>query len=112
LDDIVTSLAEQLNKANIIWGVGGSYLLKEYGIVEEVHDLDIIVAEEDVKKTIEILNSIAKRKIIPVKNEYRTKHFYIYSYRGVSIDVMSTFRIEHTEGVYEFLFDGLLKLSS
>ncbi|MCF8021065.1 MAG: hypothetical protein K9L62_16940 [Vallitaleaceae bacterium] len=105
MDDVVTSLAEHLNKENIIWGVGGSYLLKEYGIVDEVHDLDIIVSEEDVKKTIEILDSIAERKTIPVKNEYRTKHFHIYSYRGVSIDVMSNFRIEHDNGVYEFLLD-------
>lgn len=105
MDDVVTSLAKILNKENITWGIGGSYLLKEYGIVDEVHDLDIIIAEDDVIKTIEILNSIAERKTIPVKNEYRTKHFHVYVYRGVSIDVMSTFRIEHTEGVYEFLLD-------
>lgn len=105
MDDVVISLAKHLNKENIIWGIGGSYLLKEYGIVDEVHDLDIIVSEEDVKKTVEILDSIAERKTIPVKNEYRTKHFHVYSYRGVSIDVMSTFRIEHENGVYEFLLD-------
>lgn len=107
MDDVVTSLAEHLNKENIMWGIGGSYLLKEYGIVDEVHDLDIIVSEKDVKKTVEILDSIAERKGIPIKNEYRTKHFHVYSYRGVSIDVMSDFRIEHANGVYGFLLDDL-----
>jgi len=105
LDDIIIGLAEHLNSENILWGIGGLCLLREYGIVEEVHDLDIIVAENDVKKTIEILDSIADRKSIPLKTEYRTKYFYVYSYRGVSIDVMSTFRIEHSDGIYEFLLD-------
>ncbi len=107
MDDIVQSLAKALNSRNILWGIGGSYLLKTYGIVDEVHDLDIIVAAEDITKAIQVLDTIAKRKSIPVKDEYRTKHFSVYSYEGLSIDVMSTFRIEHIAGIYEFVLDEL-----
>lgn len=107
MENIVVSLATQLNKKNIKWGIGGSYLLKSYGIVEEVHDLDIIVAEDDILIATQILDLIADRKSIPIKEEYKTKHFYVYSYRGLSIDVMSSFRIEHSDGIYEFLLDDL-----
>ena len=107
MDDIVLSLAKELNSSNILWGIGGSYLLKAYGIVEEVHDLDIIVATEDILKAIQVLDTIAEQKSIPVKDEYKTKHFSVYSYEGLSIDVMSTFRIEHLAGIYEFVFDEL-----
>jgi hypothetical protein len=107
MDDIVLSLAKVLNSHNILWGVGGSYLLRIYGIVEQVHDLDIIIAPKDIAKAVQVLDSIAQRKAIPVKKEYKTKYFYVYSYGGLSIDVMSRFRIEHSEGVYEFVMDEL-----
>lgn len=107
MDDIVQSLAKALNSSNILWGIGGSYLLKAYGIVDEVHDLDIIIAAEDIPKAIQVLDTIAERKSIPIKDEYKTKHFSVYSYEGLSIDVMSTFRIEHIAGIYEFVLDEL-----
>jgi len=107
MDDIVLNLAKALNSNNVLWGIGGSYLLKAYGIVEEVHDLDIIVAENDISKVIQVLDAIAERKPRPVKEEYKTKHFYVYSYDGLSIDVMSAFRIIHTTGIYEFVLDEM-----
>lgn len=105
MDDLVRNLAKVLNSHGTFWGIGGSYLLKAYGIVEEVQDLDIIVAEEDLIKALASLDSIAKRQFIPMKKEYKTRHFFVYSYKGLSIDVMSGFRIEHSQGVYEFMFD-------
>ena len=105
MDDIVLTIAKALNTSNILWGIGGSYLLKAYGIVEEVHDLDILVAEKDIDKAIQVLDTIANRTSIPMKKEYKTKHFYVYSYAGLSIDVMSGFRITHPSGIYEFILD-------
>ncbi len=107
MDDIIISLAKSLNSKNILWGIGGSYLLKSYDIVENVQDLDIIVAEKDILKALQVLDFIADRKSIPVKEEYKTKYFYVYSYRGLSIDVMSAFRIEHFDSIYEFVLDDL-----
>lgn len=107
IDELVMQIGRLLNENNILWGIGGSYLLKSYGIVTEVHDLDILVAEKDIHKAILVLDTVAERKIIPIKEEYKTGYFYVYSYKGLSIDVMSTFRIEHSEGVYEFVLDAL-----
>lgn len=105
MDDIVLSLAKHLNENDVHWGIGGSYLLKSYGILEEVHDLDIIISDLDIVKAIKIMDQIAIRTESPIKQEYKTKNFFVYSYRGLSIDVMSNFRIAHEKGVYEFLFD-------
>ncbi len=106
MDDIVVDLAQVLNENHILWGIGGSYLLKSYGILEDVHDLDILVSEKDIDKTLEILDSIGERKTIPIKNEYTTRHFHVFSYKGLSLDIMSGFRIKHVDGVYEFILDN------
>lgn len=105
MDKIVVDLAQVLNVNHILWGIGGSYLLKSYGILEDVHDLDILVSEKDIDRTLEILDSIGERKTIPVKKEYLTRHFHVFLYKGLSIDIMSGFRISHPDGVYEYILD-------
>lgn len=105
MNHILIELAKNLNNENILWGVGGSVLLKSYGIIDEVHDIDILISKKDIKRALEVLDRIAVRQEIPMKDEYKTEYFYVYMFRGVSIDVMSSFRINHINGIYEFILD-------
>lgn len=99
-------IASTLNQESITWGVGASYVLLSYGLVDEVHDIDLIVAVDEIQKSIAALETIGEHTIIPKKDEYHTKHFHVFEIQGVSVDVMSGFRIEHEAGIYEFPFDG------
>lgn len=103
--DKLRDIAKAFNENDIIWAVGASLVLKHYGLVDEVHDIDLIVSSKDIAVAIEVLDTMAKRVDIPYKEEYKTKHFYVYEYQGVSIDVMSGFRIQHNDKVYRFPFD-------
>lgn len=102
--DVLLKLAKALNAENIVWGIGGSLLLKSYGIVDEVNDIDIIVSAQDIVKAVEILDRIAVKQNIPLKEEYKTKTFLTYKIDDISIDVMSSFIIMHPEGEYEYKF--------
>ena len=107
MDKVLEKLARSFGGENISWGLGASFLLLEYGLVEKAQDIDIIVSSEDIERAILVLDSMAKRIEIPLKEEYSTGKFLVYELDGVSIDVMTSFRIKHSEGVYEFIFDEL-----
>lgn len=99
-------LAKALNNAEIQWAVGASLMLQSLGLVEEVHDIDIIVSLSDIEKAIGVLEHIAVPIPITKKDEYVTHHFYTFIIDSVDIDIMSGFRIRHCEGIYDFLFDN------
>lgn len=107
MQSVLEKLAGLFSSENILWGVGASLLLREYGLVNKAHDIDIIVSARDIEKAILILDSIAKRIEIPVKEGYLTERFLVYELEGISIDIMSSLRIKHSKGVYEFIFDEL-----
>lgn len=101
----LTALAKILNEHDILWVVGASLVLKRYGLVDEPRDIDLIIAPESILETIEVLDSVAQRKSIPIKSEYKTKYFLVYEFMGVDVDVMSGFRILHGDKIYQFPFD-------
>jgi len=47
--DVVTKLANLLNKEEISWAIGGSLLLSINGIDTSVRDIDIVVDEKDME---------------------------------------------------------------
>lgn len=98
-------IAKVLNQAHVKWAVGASLMLHSLGLVEDVNDIDIVVALEDIDKVIEVLESIATHIPVPNKEEYVTRYFDSFNVDGVDMDVMAGFRIQHTEGIYEFLLD-------
>lgn len=105
MENVLKKLSGSLNSEHILWGIGASLVLKSYGLVEESHDIDIIIAPSDISRALEVLDSIGTRQEVPLKKEYKTEHFHVYDIDGTSIDVMSSFRITHSMGVYEFILD-------
>lgn len=103
--EAIRELSQALNGVDILWGVGGSLMLQTYGIINEVHDIDFIIAKCDIDKAIKVMNQIAIIKEAPIQKEYHTEHFYTYRLNGINIDVMSSFKISHSCGIYEFILD-------
>lgn len=98
-------VAKELNKKNIRWAIGASILLKEYGIVNEVNDIDIIVDCKDIGKVDKALKEIGIKRDENKNSNYSTKYFYEYLVDGVDIDVMADFAINYENGVYTVILD-------
>ena len=98
-------LGEKFNESNIIWGVGASILLNQFGLIENPKDIDIFVDIKDIDRVDEILKSIGKKKQWEKTAIYSTKYFYEYMVDGIDIDVMSGFAVNHSSGVFEYVFD-------
>lgn len=103
--EMIVKVARTLNDNNILWGIGGSLLLKSYGLLDAVNDVDIIVAEKDIERALVALDSIGNRVAVPTKNEYITKCFHVYEIDGIDMDVMAGFKIRHDQGIYEYPMD-------
>lgn len=90
---ILSRIAAALNEKGITWAVGASLLLYFHGLVNEFHDIDIMVAEKDADAAEEILNALGQRKPARPNPQYGTKRFIEYIIEGVEIDFIAGFSI-------------------
>lgn len=97
---------EKLNESNIVWGVCVSILLNQCGLIDKANDIDIFVDIKDIDKVDEVLRSIGDKKPGKKSDTYLTKYFYEYVINGSDVDVMAGFRINHSSGVFEYIFDN------
>ncbi len=105
----ITYIAEELNRNNITWAVGASLMLHFHGLVASPSDMDIIVDEKDIEETKAVLSNIGELVQDGSKENnhiYLTRHFYKYQVKNVKMDVMSGFKLKHSEGIYEFQLDS------
>lgn len=98
-------IGEKLNDHGVLWGVGASILLSQYGLVNRPNDIDILVAVDDVERVDEILSSLGERKPWEADENYATKFFLEYVINGIDVDVMAGLTIHHSEGTFEYTFD-------
>jgi hypothetical protein len=98
-------IGEKLNDSNIIWAVGASILLNQFGLIDKPNDIDIFVDIEDIERADEILKSIGEKKKWEKTAAYSTKYFYEYIVDRIDVDVMAGFTINHSNGVFEYIFD-------
>lgn len=105
MEEAIKLIAKEFSKKNVRWAIGGSLMLKEYGIVETVNDIDLLIDPKDVDRVIEVMSIIGVNKTPKTKVEYSTEVFLNYDVLGIPVDVMSGFKINHDVGIYEFRFN-------
>ncbi|GAF65826.1 hypothetical protein BTS2_2725 [Bacillus sp. TS-2] len=93
-------IAQTLNRNQIQWGLGGSFLLYLHQIIEKPNDIDLIIARKDMPRCRELLKNVGEEKQVEKKSPFRTKSFYHFKVNEVGVDVMSDFAIAHLSGVY------------
>jgi hypothetical protein len=99
-------IGEKLNDSNILWGIGASILLNQFGIIEKPNDIDIFISVKDINKADEILKSIGRKKIYEKSATYSTRYFYEYVINGFDVDVMAGLAINHNSGIFQYIFDN------
>jgi len=105
INKVLAYIGNELNTADITWGVGASVLLRQYDLIDEAHDIDLIIALEDIDQADAILKTLGRKKEWEKSDHYSTQHFYEYTIEGVDVDVMSGLALNHEDGTYNFLFD-------
>ena len=86
--DVLCQIAAALNGRQITWAVGASVLLYFKGIVEDFHDLDLLVAAEDFHRAAELLQNLGQLQVTPPNSQYESKFFHEFLVDGVEVDIM------------------------
>lgn len=97
----------QLNESNVLYGLGGSMMLKLRLFEIEPHDIDLFVSVEDYHQTMEIFREHTTQLVTTSKHPFKTLHFTSFSCEDITIDIMAGFRYLHLDGTYTALFDKL-----
>ena len=90
---VLKKIAIRFNQEKISWAMGASVLLFFNGIVDEFHDLDIMIDDNDAIKAKQIMDKLGKHTPSPNNKNYKTKHFLEYVVDKVEVDVMGGFII-------------------
>lgn len=102
---VLRSIAKEFNQAGIRWALGGSMLLYFKEIANNVHDIDIMVFEDDVPKVVAAMKKLqAKPMPANPNSKYKTKWFLEYVLSGVDIDIMAGFAIVSHDRVVDCSF--------
>ncbi|WLD93931.1 hypothetical protein [Alkalihalobacillus sp. AL-G] len=104
--EALMQIAVELNRSEVLWGVGGSTLLSEYGLVGNPADLDLIIDYQNKDKALMILDRFAVRVDTKSKRPFKTACFEKYRLGETFIDVMADFAIGHEKGIYKMPFDS------
>ena len=102
---ILSILGEKLNRSNIVWAVGGSILLNQFDLIDKPNDIDLFVDINQIEKVDDIFKRIGQKKEVGNDTTFSTRYFYEYIVEGINIDVMAGFAVNHSDGLFEYIFD-------
>ena len=99
-------IAGALNESGVFWCVGASVLLHQYGLAENPHDIDLLVGLPDAERAAALLGAMGE--VVPCGQSptYSTVFFRRFRVDGCDVDLMAGFRVNHTNGCYEYIFDA------
>lgn len=92
--EVFLSLIERFNEKGVNWAIGCSMDLFLRGVVDDFHDLDLIVDGESVKEVKNIMSELGAKLIATGGNGYCESDVYLHYQLGrVDVDVISGFRV-------------------
>ncbi len=102
---VLGRIAGALNESGVLWCVGASVLLHQYGLAEHPHDIDLLIALPDAERAAGILGAMGEAVPCGQSSTYSTKFFRRFRVDGCDVDLMAGFRVNHSSGCYEYPFD-------
>jgi hypothetical protein len=92
------------------FGVGGSLLLAELGLLQQVRDLDLVCVAEDFERLTQALRDsrepVLQQVTVPPHPLYQSEFFARFvDPAGTEIDVMANIRVKQPDKMQEWRFD-------
>ncbi|MCD8519542.1 MAG: hypothetical protein LRY24_01415 [Erysipelotrichaceae bacterium] len=94
-----------LNQRQIRYGMGGSWMLKEYGLPTEPKDIDLFIHSDDINKCLDLIEPYQIHQVNVPDSPFKTTFFATLQIESMSIDIMGGFAYLHDQGLYKAIFD-------
>ena len=91
--ELLKRIAHRFNESHVVWSLGASMLLYFKGITTEFHDIDLMIANADVKCVRDILSEMGEIQPPNPNPKYQTKTFMEFIINSIDVDVMAGFSI-------------------
>ncbi len=101
---VLIKIAKVLNQSNITWAVGASMMLKLRDFDMNVHDIDLMVDQNDFELACMKLNNLGNEISVEESKLFKTTCFKRYNCDGIEIDLMSGMGIVHKTGFFDYQF--------
>ena len=101
--ELLEKIAYHFNIENVEWVLGASMLLYFKDIIDEFHDIDLMISNDYVTKMKNILLEMGEI-LVPCENEdsiYRTKKFMEFIIDGIDVNVMAGLAIIYEGKLYD-----------
>lgn len=94
------TISDCFNRAGIVYGIGASVMLHYLGLVEDPHDIDILVTPKCVQNAVGLLSRLGVGTKQDKSGVYLTERFYKFNISGENVDLMCGFGVrDEAEGV-------------
>ena len=101
--DVFVRLAQAFTDAEINWTVGCSLSLFFRGIVDDFHDIDLIVSLSDIETIDKIMKAFGAELVDNTGNGYCESDQYRHYYLGrTDIDIIAGFRVNTFNTTYHY----------
>ncbi|MEN9919731.1 MAG: hypothetical protein RL662_2167 [Bacteroidota bacterium] len=106
LQAVLEQITTSLNQSGIVWGVGASVLLHQYGLAKKKPaDIDVLTRMQDMDALNKVLLALGSKKRQEEESGiYSTDFFAEYNLSGVEVDCMAGFKINLPNSVYTYHF--------
>ena len=98
---VLAKIARAFEEKKIMWAVGGSLMLYFRGITDIVHDIDLMVTEEDIEEVRAVLLDLGTPAPPAPDSRYKTRYFLEFLIDEVEVDVIAGFVIVHDGKEYD-----------
>ena len=105
IESVLSLLSPLFASSHVRWGIGGSVLLTHHGLVEHPNDLDLLLHPDDFVVVEQMLQQLGERQPPQDKGIFLTRRFEEYTIGQVELDLIADFKIQHTAGIFSFVFD-------
>lgn len=104
MKNLISKVAKEFNQQNVVWGIGGSYLLQRYGIETDLNDIDILISEDSIHRVKDIMSRISIKQDTVIDEKFNSKFFAIYQINGTNINIISSLNYHFKED-FNYNFD-------
>lgn len=105
--EVFLRILKEFSERNVKWAVGCSMSLFLRGIVDEFHDLDLIVDKDSIETIKSIMNEIGAEFIATGGNGFCESDVYLHYQVGrVDVDFISGFKVMTFNTQYYYRYNG------